>query len=92
MTRVYRDRLLGEVRVPSRAELRASMNLEALQRLEIDVHEVRCACCGLRLTDLSRLKVSASGAIGPECSKHPEAFPCRMSPTKRVRVVRGAEE
>jgi hypothetical protein len=39
---------------------------------------VRCSCCGLRLIDLRKIKVSSDVAIGPECGKHyPELYPCR---------------
>jgi len=54
----------------------------------MDPLDIHCACCGLRLTDLAKLKVSADGAIGPECSKHyPELFPCRHREGKEVKAA-----
>ena len=78
MTRTFYDRTLGrEVRVPSKAELQVRTTLEILKDRGIDVHDIHCACCGLRLTELTKIKFNTSGPIGPECSKHPHLFPCR---------------
>jgi hypothetical protein len=77
MSRIYHDRLVGDLRVPSRRELRARSVAFALEARGIDPMNVRCACCGLRLVDLPNIKLSADGPIGPECSKPGHAFPCR---------------
>lgn len=79
------DKTLGrEVRVASRGELLAQKNLDALRAQGVDPHDVHCSCCGLRLTDLRKIKVSSEGAIGPECSKPGHVFPCRHARTVTV--------
>jgi len=77
MSRIYHDRFLGDVRVPSHAELEARKNAATLRMIGVDIVGLRCACCGLPLTDLSKIKVSSEGAIGPECGKPGHVYPCR---------------
>jgi len=77
MSRIWFDHSLGrEVRVPSRRELIAASNLALLREKGVDPHDVRCECCGIRLTDLGKIKFTNT-IVGPECVKHPELFPCR---------------
>lgn len=89
MSRTYHDRFLGrDILVPSRARLEAQRNAHALQAHGIDIVGLRCRCCGVKLIDLSKIKVSAEGAIGPECSRHyPEFYPCRRRQAKEVRAA-----
>ena len=82
MSRVFHDRFLGrDLYVPSRRELIAASNLALLREKGIDPHDVRCQCCGIRLTDIGKIKFTGR-VIGPECAKHPELFPCRYSTMK----------
>jgi len=77
MSRTFYDRTLGrEVAVPSRRELRYRANLTQLQEFGINPRDVHCGCCGIRLTDLSKITFNGASPIGPECSKHPFLFPC----------------
>jgi len=74
---MFRDLLSGqELRVPSRRELIAASNERLLHEKEIDVHDVRCECCGIPLTDIGKIRFT-DRVVGPECAKHPELFPCR---------------
>jgi len=78
MARMWMDPTLRcEVRRYSRKEIQAQVNVKMLTELGINPHDVHCGCCGLQLTDLSTIKVSSRGAIGPECSKPGHVMPCR---------------
>lgn len=84
MSRIYRDPFSGrDLRVPSRRESIAVSNLALLREKGIDPRDVRCECCGIQLTDIGKIKLSGH-VIGPECSKHPELFPCRHAKTGTV--------
>jgi len=78
MARMWMDPRSGrELLVYSRKEIQTQVKMKMLTELGIDLHDVDCTCCGLRLTDLSKIKVSGRGAIGPECSKPGHVMPCR---------------
>ena len=77
MSRIFRDRISGQdIHVPSRRELVAASNFALLREREIDPLDVHCECCGKRLTDLGKKRFNGR-IVGPECSGHPELFPCR---------------
>jgi len=74
---IFNDPRAGPIRCLSRTEIRTQVNLKMLAAQGLDYHDLRCACCGLRLIDLSKITVSSRGAIGPECSKPGHVMPCR---------------
>ena len=78
MARMWMDPTSGrELRVYSSKEIRNQVKFKTLAALGIDVRNLHCICCGLHLTDVSRITISSSGAIGPECSKPGHVMPCR---------------
>jgi len=75
--RLYHDKFSGrDLRVPSHGELLAQKNADTLRMQGLDPLNLHCSCCGLRLTDLRKIKVSSEGAIGPECGKPGHVYPC----------------
>ena len=77
MSPIFNDPRAGPIQCLSRTEIRTQVNLKMLAAQGLDYHDLRCACCGLRLIDLSKITVSSRGAIGPECSKPGHVMPCR---------------
>jgi hypothetical protein len=77
MARMWNDPMLGPVRAYSRKEIDNQVKIKMLTELGFDVHDLRCGCCGLHLSDVSGVQVSAKGPIGPECSKPGHVMPCR---------------